>query len=75
MAYYDTTQAERLSKYIYSLKASNQNRKILELFKNNPKTLFSPPDVQSSLDMYGTPLTSIRRAMTTLTDDKMLVRT
>lgn len=56
------------------LKASRQNDKVLKLFQDHPHQDFTPAQVYL---MFGQqyPLTSIRRAITTLTSTGELVKT
>lgn len=58
--------------------ANAQAKKILQFFKEHPGELFTPFDVQKSLRrglIMNSPITSIRRAMTNLTDKGKLVKT
>lgn len=55
-------------------KCSKQTEKILRLFQQHPRTGFTPWDVHYQLGQQMM-ITSIRRAMTTLTDSGYLVKT
>lgn len=56
-------------------KAKSQNEMILNFFEKHPNQEFSPPEIQEALSLYKTPLTSIRRSITTLTDSEKLIKT
>jgi hypothetical protein len=67
-SYFNTTSltGDELSRK--ELKAGTQNALILDCFKENPNALFNPFDVKfMCVDLWDTPITSIRRAITTLT--------
>lgn len=65
-AYYDTTQLPRLEREQATRNAKRQEDEILELFQANPGDEFSPSQVWRHFQQW--PLTSIRRAMTVLTE-------
>ncbi len=76
--YYNTakTTGDKLKKH--KEKNNKQDSLILELFKLNPKLELSPFEVQTALRRFNVlkaPITSIRRAITDLTNDNMLVKT
>ena len=76
--YYNTakTTGDRLWKH--KEKNNKQEGLILELFKLNPKLELSPFEVQTALKRFNVlkaPITSIRRAITDLTNNEMLVKT
>ena len=72
--YFDTTHAgEQLS--LYESLAKTQNERIYEYFHNRPGASKSPSQMQAELGMHNVPLTSIRRAMTTLTKEGRLEKT
>jgi hypothetical protein len=58
-------------------KANSLARLILKFFRQNPGCTFTPFEVQEKLDLGRKPITSIRRAMTDLTqtDPPCLVKT
>lgn len=56
-------------------KAKSQNEMILAFFEKHPNEEFSPPQIQEALSLYHTPITSIRRSITTLTKDGKLIKT
>jgi hypothetical protein len=55
--------------------AGKQSQQILHFFQDNPKGFFTPFEVQIYANMQGAPITSIRRAMHTLTANSLLVKT
>ena len=57
------------------MRVGSQNRIILDFFKAHPGILFTPFEVQRYTGLIRTPITSIRRAMTCLTDLGYLVMT
>ena len=75
MAYYNTTNEEGIHLKNAWDKVRKQDLRILSLFKHHGKTMhLSPWDVQRQLK-DNLPITSIRRAMNTLTKDKLLEKT
>jgi Fe2+ or Zn2+ uptake regulation protein len=60
-----------------NLQAKTQEDLILQVFQNNPDTLFTPFGLQGELEAMGKnyPITSIRRAITNLTKRGFLVKT
>lgn len=75
-AYHDTTDAGAADLDAYEAKARKQNARVLNLFRSwSPRTL-SPSQVHALLggEEFG-PLTSVRRAVTTLTDGGSLEKT
>jgi Fe2+ or Zn2+ uptake regulation protein len=58
-----------------SKRAATQNEKILQYFKANPGQEFTPGDILAACFGNSTPLTSIRRAISTLTKEGKLVKT
>jgi hypothetical protein len=54
--------------------ARDQKMHILQFFERNPGTLFAPHEVQAAV-LPEAPLTSIRRALTNLTDQGLLEKT
>ena len=55
-------------------KTSRQKDKVLQFFKNNPASNYTPFDVHRILGL-NCPVTSIRRAITDLTEQGELVKT
>jgi hypothetical protein len=58
-------------------KANSLAMLILQFFKKNPGCTFTPFEIQDKLYLHNRPITSIRRAMTDLTqtDPPLLVKT
>lgn len=75
--YYNTVNLEGKELKKRQMKAGTQNAIILELFRNQPGTLFTPFDVYRAIGApdHNAPITSIRRAITSLTDQGYLVKT
>jgi len=57
------------------LTAAGQCRVIYDFFRGNPAQSFTPFDVQQHANMHRTPITSIRRAINTLTVNGLLIKT
>jgi len=53
------------------LKAGTQNEGILKFFQRNPGLLYTPEDVWKVMRLPNTPLTSIRRGISDLSNNKM----
>jgi hypothetical protein len=77
MSYYNTTNesGKRLAELIKNAKTCE--RCVFNFYKNNPGLLFTPNDVWQQLGNMNRhyPLTSIRRAITNLSNDGWLIRT
>lgn len=56
-------------------KAWKQDEIILELFQNNPFNSYTPFEVMDILEMRHVPITSIRRAMNSLTRNGLIEKT
>lgn len=56
-------------------KALRQQNRILSYFQTFPDQSFSPEEVYNALYSDNTPLTSVRRAITNLTDAGKLIKT
>jgi len=76
MSYYNTTESTQPDLANYRLKAKSQEERILESLKQsqNRGQSFSPSLIKSVL-FPGTPITSVRRALTNLTNAGELVKT
>ena len=74
--YYNTNRL-RAAELIAAIdQARSQQEKIIIYFRANPDRLFAPHQIRNLLfDDYKTPLTSIRRAMTNLEQDGLLIKT
>ena len=76
--YYNTLVSTGNKLREYKEKSNKQEDLILELFKLNPKLELSPFEVQTVLKRFNVlrvPITSIRRAITDLTNNSKLVKT
>ena len=76
MTYYNTTElaGDELKKAWSD--AETQELKILVLFREHPRVTFTPFEVMRHVFPDGrTPITSVRRAITNLTDSGALVKT
>ena len=73
--FYNTTHMTADELHTRRVSANRQNRLILAFFKDNPKGFFTPFEVQLYSNLKGTPITSIRRAINTLTDAGFLIKT
>ena len=73
MSYYNTTESSGSELRGYRKKALTQNELITEFFAMTG-AMHTPSQVQYSL-LPNAPITSVRRAMTTLTDEGILVKT
>lgn len=56
-------------------KAYSQQEKIMHFFRLNPGKMFTPFEVQKYTNLVGTPITSIRRALSNLTIQGRLIKT
>ncbi len=72
--FHNTINLPVLDKAIREVKASKQNDQILKLFQDNPRTDFTAADVWLKFGQCW-PITSCRRALTTLTDMGELEKT
>ena len=74
MAYYNTTSAKNSDLKIYREKAASQEDLILKFFRDQgPNCAFSPSYIQQQV-LPSAPITSVRRAMSDLTDSNKLVK-
>jgi hypothetical protein len=73
--HYNTTNETGETLKRFEAKAETQEHKIGWLFKKHPDKDFTPFEVQIMLDLATTPITSIRRTMTDLTELGVLVKT
>tara|TARA_R110002020_G_C15663252_1_gene717002 strand:+ start:56 stop:382 length:327 start_codon:yes stop_codon:yes gene_type:complete len=78
MSYYNTTHLAGTKLKKEKLQALTQNTQILHVFRGDDTLARTPFDVQETLkDEYDLdyPITSIRRSITNLTNDRYLVKT
>jgi len=73
MAYYNTTRIEGNDLRRAHRQTETQQEKILSFFKKHWIMAFTPFDVQAEC-LPDAPITSVRRAITNLTDDNRLVK-
>ena len=73
--YYNTVNESGRMLDDYTAKAMTQEDRILEYYRNHRHLAFSPTQIQGALCMHGVPITSIRRAITNLTNRGELVKT
>ena len=78
--YYNTTREEGVQLKLNIEKAHNQKHKVLSVFQKNPTQSCCADDIFRVLTERDeintkTPLTSIRRAITDLTNDDYIVKT
>jgi hypothetical protein len=73
--FYNTTHLDPAELKLRKQVAGRQSIQILNFFRDNPQGFFTPFEVQTYANMQGAPITSIRRAMNTLTAAGYLVKT
>lgn len=73
--FYNTTYLDPAELKLRKQIAGKQSQQILNFFRDNPQGLFTPFEVQTYANMHGAPITSIRRAINTLTNAGYLVKT
>jgi hypothetical protein len=73
--FYNTTHMTEDELRIRRVSANRQNQMILKFFQDNPMGFFTPFEVQLYTNLERTPITSIRRAINTLTDAGLLIKT
>ena len=73
--YFNTTNLRGRELRHRELKAGTQNRIIFEFFRLQGEVDYTPFEVRYRCGLMNTPITSIRRAMTTLTQMGYLVKT
>jgi hypothetical protein len=72
--YHNTTAKKGVELEQATIRAGHQSEKILRVFQQHPHTTFTPWDIHLHLGQQ-LMITSIRRAITTLTDAGYLVKT
>ena len=73
--FYNTTHMRGDELKTRRICADGQCRAILDFFKGNPRGYFTPFEVQTYTGMGRTPITSIRRALNTLTQTGLIIKT
>lgn len=72
--FYNTTQETNPELAAYRDQTLKQDARVLELFKTRRHLNYTPSEVLR-IAFDRTPITSIRRSMTNLTDDGLLIKT
>ena len=75
MTFFNTTNETGAELATYKTKATTQSDRIYEFYKRHRGVPFSPSQVQAALAMHNVPITSIRRAITDLTNECKLIKT
>ena len=75
MSYYNTNNLTGFDLKEANRKASTQEDRILQFFERNQGIRYSPEEIQTYCQMATRPLTSVRRAITNLTNDGHLRKT
>jgi len=75
MIYYNTTNEKGEQLKESTKKTGNQYERILAFFKKNDTQLLTPPQIRGYVFGNSVPLTSVRRAVTDLTNDGKLTMT
>jgi hypothetical protein len=65
--FYNTTSLTGRDLVQHEMRAGTQNALILQCFRDRPLALLTPFEVRQICHLHTTPITSVRRAMTTLT--------
>lgn len=73
--FYNTTHMTADTLKVRRASANRQNQAILKFFKDNPAGFFTPFEVQLYAGLRNIPITSIRRAINSLTDAGFIVKT
>lgn len=73
--FYNTVNLEDNELKEARTRIGTQNELILKLFRANPGISYSPCEVHKLMGYWNTPLTSVRRALTTLTNEGYLIMT
>jgi hypothetical protein len=73
--FYNTTHIKGIDLLKRHQSARGQCVEIIRFFISNPKGYFTPFEVQQQADLMHYPITSIRRAINTLTEANLLIKT
>lgn len=73
--YFNTTSLSGPALTARKERIGGQNRKVLAYFRAHPESYYTPFNIQDNLFGEDVPITSIRRAMTTLTELGYLEKT
>ena len=74
-SYFNTTRSSGAQREQYEQQAKSQEELIYEYFASRAGMTYTPSQVRAALNLTGTPLTSIRRAITNLTQARLLSKT
>lgn len=74
-AYYNTTNLAGEQLRLEVNNAVSQEEEIIGYFKSFPFSGFTPFEIQSAVFSKNVPITSVRRAMTNLTNRNILIKT
>jgi hypothetical protein len=74
LSYYNTNNESGEVLKNSEIQAKNQEFLILNYFVKNPCSCLTPFEVQERLGLKGVPITSIRRALTNLTNNHKLLK-
>jgi hypothetical protein len=74
-SYHNTTDSGGPDKRRYESKAKSQEEKVLRYFKNTARRGLTPSEVRRIVFAGIPPITSVRRAITNLTDRGKLIKT
>ena len=75
-SYFNTTNESGTDLSTSEKKAKRQDEYILDFFKYNALREFTPSEIHSNIpELHHAPLTSVRRAITNLTDNGLLIKT
>lgn len=74
-SYYNTTGATGALRDRREHQAKSQEELIYEYFASRPGMQYTPSQVRQYLNLTGAPITSIRRAITNLTNASLLTKT
>ena len=75
MSYYNTTHQSGAQVLRYRRQAQTQDQQLLEFFEANPRQLYTPSELLLFVFESAVPITSVRRAVSTLTERGQLVKT
>lgn len=73
--HFNTTKESGQTLINFCDKAKSQQEIILEFMKNNPRQAFTPFDILKALFSPNVPVTSIRRAMSNLSEAGLIIKT
>jgi len=74
MPFYNTNKSTTEEAEAENIKTNKQENSIMDYFQNNSPYEFTPFEINDAV-LFATPITSVRRAMTNLTDKGFLEKT